>query len=144
MSSPERPALMDEDREEELARPRFGYEWPRGWTNPYPRRGRGLIATCRATTNRLARTLDKKTGLMARIERAGERDVRIMRRVHCYRFRASGWTLARIAELMGCSPQRVSQIIAQEHRRRLRRWRLGLPVPYIRGDSPIHTEPWLD
>jgi hypothetical protein len=72
------------------------------------------------------------------------RDIALIRRIHLYRLKASGHTIATISRLMDISSSRVHQLWNEEHRRRMNRWRRGGSEPFMRGDSPIHTESWTD
>ena len=72
------------------------------------------------------------------------RAVRLMRQIHCYRDRQRGLTYRAIATKAGVSPERMRQIIATEHRRRMIRWRQGGGSPFVRGTHPVQTEPWND
>ena len=67
-----------------------------------------------------------------------------MRRIHIYNAWRRGEKYSAIARLYRLSPERVRQIVGKEETARLRRWRRGGRPGVVRGESPIHTEPWSD
>ncbi len=69
------------------------------------------------------------------------REIALMRRIHIFRLAQSGWSYVKIASYIDRSPSRVSQVIHQEQRRRMNRWRKGLCGPaFVRGLSPVDEE----
>lgn len=49
-----------------------------------------------------------------------------------------------IAEALGVSPSRARQMVYKQNRLQIHRWRWQQDPTTMRGDSPIHTEPWTD
>lgn len=55
-----------------------------------------------------------------------------------------GVTYRAIADLIGVSRERVRQIVAKQNRLQLQLWRNPPDTRIIRGESPIHNEPWTE
>ena len=61
-----------------------------------------------------------------------------------WRMRKQGVTFRVIAESMMVTRERARQIVAKQNRIQLQLWRNPLDTRIIRGESPIHDEPWTE
>lgn len=66
------------------------------------------------------------------------------RNYRAWYMRKQGSTFRAIAESFGVSLERARQIVAKQDRIQLQLWRNPPDTRIIRGESPIHDEPWTE
>ena len=67
-----------------------------------------------------------------------------MRNYRAWCMRKQGSTFRVIAESFGVSLERARQIVNKQDRIQLQLWRNPPDTRIIRGESPIHDEPWAE
>jgi hypothetical protein len=89
------------------------------------------LVACRWVSAEGRAILNKLDGLPTPAEYERNQSIQWLRREHIYRAAREGSSVAQCATMFHLSRARISQIIKEEHRKRMRRWRKS--TGYMRG-----------